>query len=223
MALRDMYLTPDLSKVYFRMLCREVGLSHIAYTDGKLRFSEQPNGKIYVPALLTLDEFNRVRPRLEQSRYQVVVLLHELAVNTTLKAMRIETIDDLSKAMTLAVERSRPFNLPKALSRETGAFVRVATSSMGNSVLHRTQTMLYRVPKEDRAFTQTAVYAYLAGVVDTIGRAADYSYLLTMIHAPELQQLRKAALLARKTSIEEASAKMNVDKFDLNYLFSRLA
>lgn len=222
MALHDVVLAPELTKVYFRMLCREVGLSHIAYSSGKLCFSDLPNGKVFVPALLTLEEFNKVRPRLERSAYQIVVFLHETATSVPLRVVKIENITDLSEAMTRSV-KGKSKALPAKLSRETGDFVQVATNSMGNSVLHKTQTALYRVPKEDRSFVQTAVYTYLAGAIDTIGRAAEYGYLLALVHTPELQKLRQAALMARKTSIDEAVASMNVDKFDLNYLLHKLA
>lgn len=218
--IQDVVLVPELTKADFLALCSGVNLTHVVCYKGSIKIVRHINGEEYIPALLTLSEFNRLRKVLDRSRYRILVLLQEVRIGLDLSRYRIETWHELRDLM-LDRENTPPVHLPPSpLPREHGAYTEVANRSMGNSILNQTQTLLYRIPKNLRAEVQKDVYGYLAGTARHINRAGEYSSLLILLASEHMQKLRSATIEAREIGAQDAAIKYGVDKFDINYLLS---
>lgn len=216
--IQDVVLTPSLAKADFFALCAEADITHIVYFQSSFKIALRPNGKEFIPAFLTLDEFNRVRKALEKSKYRILVMLGEARIGIPLETYDIRTWDAFRDLMLSRFD-SVPVKLPEGLlPREHGAYTEVANKSMGNSILNQTQTLLYRVPKTLRKEVQKDVYSYLAGTSPHFNRAGEYSSLLILLASEHMQNLRKASMEAHKIGIEKAASKFKVDRFDIGYL-----
>lgn len=220
MTVHRLVLSPSLTKLDFQVYCQELNRSYVMYRDDRLVLWRKGDNDV-LAAFLTLREFLRHRSKLENSATPIVVFLPLRCLNVEVPVLEKSGLRAFSRMFERMMKTKVPVELPVKLVAESGESSRVALASMGNSVLNRTQTLLYRVPKPDRDLVQKAMYSYLAGHIENLGRIGEYGYLLTVLAEPHFVRLRNAAVEAVKITPAKAALKYNVDEYDINYLLHR--
>ncbi len=175
----------------------------------------------------SLADFNAFQDKLQMSPEKFLVLLG--AQYTSLKdatgreiIVPHVAVRNLAGLVQLSLRASKKTAIEgKVKTGLSEASVGLAQQAMGNSVMHKVQTNLYRIPKMLRAEVQKAVFSYLRGNAPQLGKAAQYPHILTMLSSPEMQNLRCACKSIAGTSFEEAVIVYKVDAFDLSYLLAQ--
>ena len=232
MALLNIFLAPSLTRVDFLVRCTEYGLRCyvVNRNEKKVRYVEGEKGSTVAPVYVSgKKELSKVLDQLNLlwERHDLVLLLAD--VHLSLGGRELTSValpTSLHLFQLLADARKHPqAGLEQTLMgvEETSIGHDVAQVSMGNSVLHKIQTLMYRVPTEHRKEVQDAVFGYLAGNPPLLGKAGQFPAIMNLLVDEHVRRLREASLYAADHGIPEAVIKFQVDGFDLGYLASTLS
>ena len=231
MAILDLYLCPNTSKVLFASMCEHLSISGLIVVGDMPKWTKNEGSNKTQPIF-----FSNKR-QLDQNQSFVLSCARQMDVVVFLSEVNLYLGDDLPRlclienmteadfgqAMRCAIERPRDglekqlhLLKPIPLDRE------LANKSMGNSVLHDVQMIMYRVPKHDRDEVRRVVISYLAYDTDQLGKAGQYPSIVNLLTQDNMNRLRSASRLAKTVGVAEAAARMGVDKFDLTYLVTSI-
>lgn len=175
----------------------------------------------------SLRDFNYFQEKLQESEERFLVLLgHAFTMlsdeDDELVPIARATVKNVAGLIQLATRAAKkPAITVKIKMGLNSASVGLAELAMGNSVMHKVQTSLYRIPKPLRGDVQKSVFAYLSGHNAALGKASQYPHILAMLAAPEMQNLRRACKSIALTGISNAVTHFKVDAFDLNFLLAQ--
>lgn len=243
---------PSLSALKFRFLAAELGLTYVLVKDSipsaaSKRFSiikhkaETFLSDIKVAFCTSAEAYTYVSRRLAQAKIPYVVFIcdnpvmlqehgvfllntfqTESSVYTTVSVTKHDLLSSILAAQDLylnAVPFDAPFDI-KPLHTQAYA---ILTDIIAVSALHLIQPLFYGIKDHaSRKQVQDSVFLYLAGVESHIGKAGEFSRIVENLVSDKIQRLRSACIYARGTSIDAAVERFRVDRFEINYVLSRM-
>lgn len=226
---------PSLTRAEFNTYCALHSIPHVkSVARGQINLSgeEQPTSflPVYVSGLKQLNEYSAALTRSPLYFIVLVVDYALLLLENGLEVLNTDATDtgfvcqplSVNDFLSVVTRQYMPDWLPLKFREKTAQRHSIMEAIIDASSLHLVQPLIYRVPKDNRNLIQQAVFLYLAGSIKTIGPAGNYPFLVNALSHVKLQRLRQACELARKTSIDAAVTEMEVDRFEVQYLFSRL-
>ncbi len=233
MPLLNFYATPSLAPVQYQVLCREYDVIHYYTQQGsdKVLRVDGSRGKRVAPLYL-YSRHALSRPPIVAAIKQLiktdnlVILicdLHLIVNGVKVASVTLNTGQELFDLLHNSIDN----DIPATFLTDAGLVVPtentsigkdVATASMGNSVMNRVLTMMYRVPAVDRPEVKEAVINYLAGNAPQFGKAGQYPPIMALFADDSIMRLRFASQHAKKHDVESAVREFKVDAFDIRYL-----
>ena len=233
MPLLNFFATPSLAPVRFQLLCREYEVIHYYTQQGsdKVLRVDGTRGRLVAPlylysrhALTRPSIVATIRKLIATENLVVFVCdMHLQVGGVPIQTTNISTGRVLFDLLHSSIGNDLPADFLMGDGRtieatNTAISQDVAKESMGNSVMNKVQTMMYRVPTADRDAVRTEIFNYLAGKAPQFGTAGQYPPVISLINNPDIARLRVASLYAKEHGIDAAVAEHRVDAFDLRYL-----